>query len=50
VFLAIVYWLVFALVILSLGALVAVYAGALGAPELQRQIQDELRNATAPSP
>lgn len=50
VFLAIVYWLVFALVILSLGALVAVYTGALGTPELQRQIQDELRNATAPSP
>ena len=50
VFLAIVYWLIFAVVILAIAALVALFTGVIGTPELQRQIQDELRTAAAPSP
>lgn len=46
VFLAILYWLLIAIVILVILAIVAVLVGGLGTPELQQQIQDALRNSS----
>jgi len=50
VFLAILYWLAVGMVILVFAALVALFAGALGTPELQQQIREALPTATAPKP
>lgn len=50
VFLAIIYWLAVASLILVFAALVALLAGALGTPELRQQIQDALRAASASTP
>ena len=43
IFLAIVYWLLVALGILALAALVALFLGALGTPELQEQLREAVR-------
>ncbi|MES2922832.1 MAG: GYF domain-containing protein [Verrucomicrobiota bacterium] len=46
IFLAIVYWLLLAVAVLAVAALF----GALGSPEVQRQIEEIIRTATAPKP
>ncbi len=48
IFLAIIYWLAVAVAILALAVMVALLAGAIGTPEIQQQIRDALRTATAP--
>jgi uncharacterized membrane protein YhaH (DUF805 family) len=50
IFLAIVYWLLMAVVIVAVAAAVAVMFGAIGTPEMRQQIQDALRAAHAPKP
>ncbi len=44
IFLAIIYWLLVAIVVLAIAALIALLAGAIGTPELRQQIQDAVRN------
>lgn len=48
VFLAILYWLVIAIGLLALLAIVFLLAGVLGSPEIQEQLREALRTATAP--
>jgi GYF domain 2 len=50
ILLAIIYWLCVAIIVLSIIAIVALFAGALGTPEIQQQIQEAIRQATAPKP
>ena len=50
VFLAIVYWLLIAIVLLAVIAAIALMLGAVGTPEIQQQIRDALRAAFAPNP
>lgn len=49
-FLAIIYWLLIAVVLLAVIAAIAVMFGAIGSPEIQKQIGDAIRAATAPKP
>ena len=50
IFLAIVYWLLFAVVVLATAAAIAVLFGAIGSPEIRQQIQDQIRASAAPQP
>jgi uncharacterized membrane protein YhaH (DUF805 family) len=50
IFLAILYWLMIAVVILMIAAVVAVMFGALGSPELREKLYEVLRMASAPQP
>jgi hypothetical protein len=50
IFLAIVYWLMIAIALLAVAAVVALMFGAIGSPELQQQIRDAVRAASAPKP
>ena len=47
IFLAIVYWLLIAVVLLAVAAVVALMFGTIGSPEIQQQIRDALRAASA---
>lgn len=50
VFLAIVYWLLGLVVLVAIVAVIAVLYGSLGTPELQQQLHEFIRAATAPKP
>ena len=50
IFLAIVYWLLWFVILGAIIAVIAVLNGSLGMPELQRQLQEMIRAATAPKP
>lgn len=51
IFLAIVYWLMILLAVVSVALMVAVLLGAIGSPEMQKQLHDFLEAAqTAPAP
>ncbi|MES2440539.1 MAG: GYF domain-containing protein [Verrucomicrobiota bacterium] len=45
ILLAIVYWLIFTLIVLTVAAVIAAIFGGLGSPELQQKIQDLIKNA-----
>jgi uncharacterized membrane protein YhaH (DUF805 family) len=50
IFLAIIYWLMVALIVLAVAAVVALMLGAIGSPETLEQFQEIIRNASAPPP
>jgi hypothetical protein len=50
IFLAIIYWLMIAVVLLAVAAVIAVLLGVGGSPELQQQFMDAIRKASEPKP
>jgi uncharacterized membrane protein YhaH (DUF805 family) len=50
IFLAILYWLMVALIVLVIAAIAAMMLGAIGSPELREQFQELMRKASAPQP
>ena len=50
VFLAIVYWLLIAIVLLAVAAVIALMLGVVGTPEIQEQVREAIRAANAPKP
>jgi GYF domain 2 len=50
IFLAIVYWLLWLIFLVAIIAIIAALFGSLGTPEMQQQIRDAIRTATAPKP
>ncbi len=50
IFLAIIYWLLLALIVLATAAVIAALLGAMGSPELREQIQDYINASAAAQP
>lgn len=50
IFLAIIYWLLFALAVLVIAAVIAALLGAMGSPEIRQQIQDYINASAASKP
>ena len=48
IFLAIIYWLMIALVLLVIAAAIAMLAGALGSPEMREQLEEIMRGLETP--
>ena len=50
ILLAIIYWLILVVAVLVIVAILAVFAGVIGTPEMRQQIQEAVRAATAAKP